>query len=340
MLWDYLAFVISNWKGEVIIMGDFNEVRNKDERFGLCFNKQGAEAFNMFIANTSLEEVSLGGCTFTWCHKSATKMSKLDRFLISESLMSSCPNLSAVSLDRYLSDHRPILLRDTSYDYGPTLFRFFHSWFEMEGLDKFVIKEKKRLSNISKVKLQEELCKLDITIDKGEGTEDVVNRRSFVCKSLQDMENIKALDAAQKAKIKWAIEGDDNSKYYHGILNKKRSQSSIRGVLVDGNWIKSPCSVKSEFFSHFKIWFEQPQETRIHINMNFPNTIMYDQKEDLESMVSKEEIKRAVWECGTDKSSGPDGFTFGFYRRFWKVIEKDVVEAVTFFFCNGYFPKG
>nr|GEV98433.1 RNA-directed DNA polymerase, eukaryota, reverse transcriptase zinc-binding domain protein [Tanacetum cinerariifolium] len=45
--------------------------------------------------------------------------------------------------------------------------------------------------------------------------------------------------------------------------------------------------------------------------------------------VSKEEIKKAVWDCGIDKSPGPDGFTFGFYRRYWKLIENDVVDAVT-----------
>ncbi|GJZ26819.1 RNA-directed DNA polymerase, eukaryota [Tanacetum coccineum] len=60
---------------------------------------------------------------------------------------------------------------------------------------------------------------------------------------------------------------------------------------------------------------------------------------ELESEVSKEEIKRAVWDCGTDKSPGPDGFTFAFYRRFWKVIEKDVVDVVTYFFTHGVFPK-
>nr|GEZ94507.1 nucleotide-binding alpha-beta plait domain-containing protein [Tanacetum cinerariifolium] len=78
ILWDYLEHVINQWDGEVVIMGDFNEVRFKSERFGLVFNVQGANVFNAFIANEGLEEVPLGGSSFTWCHKSATKMSKLD----------------------------------------------------------------------------------------------------------------------------------------------------------------------------------------------------------------------------------------------------------------------
>ncbi|GKB50184.1 RNA-directed DNA polymerase, eukaryota, reverse transcriptase zinc-binding domain protein [Tanacetum coccineum] len=119
-------------------MGDFNEVRYKYDRFGSVFNVHGANAFNSFIANAGLEEVPLGGSSFTWCHKSATKMSKLDRFLISENLLITCPNITAITLERYLSDHRPILLRESRFDYGPSPFRFYHHWLEVDGFNNFV----------------------------------------------------------------------------------------------------------------------------------------------------------------------------------------------------------
>ncbi|GJY24033.1 RNA-directed DNA polymerase, eukaryota [Tanacetum coccineum] len=95
--------------------------------------------FNTFIANAGLEEIPLGGSSFTWCHKSATKMSKLDRFLISENLFNSYPDICATSLDRFLSDHRPILLRESNHDYGPIPFRYFNHWTELDGFNKFVI---------------------------------------------------------------------------------------------------------------------------------------------------------------------------------------------------------
>ncbi|GKA12833.1 nucleotide-binding alpha-beta plait domain-containing protein [Tanacetum coccineum] len=52
MLWDYLEHEINQWDGEVVIMGDFNEVRYKSDRFGLVFKVQGADVFNwaFFIA--------------------------------------------------------------------------------------------------------------------------------------------------------------------------------------------------------------------------------------------------------------------------------------------------
>ncbi|GJY48004.1 RNA-directed DNA polymerase, eukaryota [Tanacetum coccineum] len=137
---------------------------------------------------------------------------------------------------------------------------------------------------------------------------------------------------AQKAKIKWAIEGDENVKFFHGMLNKKRNQSNIRGIMVNGTWVDDPVQVKREFFEHFRGRFDKPSVNRACIDTPFPVSLSIDQKEDMERRISKEEVKRAVWDCGVDKSPGPDGFSFSFYRHFWPVIEKDVFEAVDYFF--------
>nr|GEY47923.1 RNA-directed DNA polymerase, eukaryota [Tanacetum cinerariifolium] len=94
MLWSYLNHVINSWSGETILIGDFNEVRSKEERFGTIFNNHNASVFNSFITSGGLVEVPLEGCAFTWCHKSGNKLSKLDRFLISKDLMGSCPNIT------------------------------------------------------------------------------------------------------------------------------------------------------------------------------------------------------------------------------------------------------
>ncbi|GJX26071.1 RNA-directed DNA polymerase, eukaryota, reverse transcriptase zinc-binding domain protein [Tanacetum coccineum] len=141
--------------------------------------------------------------------------------------------------------------------------------------------------------------------DKGCSDVEIVNKRANVVRSLQELENLQSLEAAQKSKIKRAIEGDENSKYYHRILNKKRSQLAIRGILVDGNWIDSPHLVKREFLSHFKNCFDHPQDSHLHLDLNFPNTLQPDQIIDLECDVSKDKIKRAVWDCGSREVAGP-----------------------------------
>ncbi|GJV33263.1 RNA-directed DNA polymerase, eukaryota, partial [Tanacetum coccineum] len=123
-------------------------------------------------------------------------------------------------------------------------------------------------------------------------------------------------------------------------MNKKRSQLAIRGTLANGEWISEPHRVKNEFFTHFKKQFSPIQAPSICFDFTFPTRLSSDQVQDLERPVTYEEVKRAVWDCGTNKSPGPDGFSFEFYRKYWTTIDDDVFQAVRDFFVNGHFPRG
>nr|GEZ85377.1 RNA-directed DNA polymerase, eukaryota [Tanacetum cinerariifolium] len=359
---DYCVMIRGTWNGEVIVIGDFNEVRYKNERYGSVFHAHGADAFNSLISNANLQEIPLGGCAFTWCHRSASKMSKLDRFLMSEGLLSANPSFSAITLDRYLSDHTPIMLRESFHDYGPIPFRSFHYWFEIDGFEEMISKAwcespsievnpmlkliykmkllKKRIhewngmrqsSKSKKGAYKKELHDLETIIDQGNATDDMLYKRMEIIKAIQEVDKVDNMEAAQKAKIKWAIKGDENTKYYHGILNKKRNQLAIRGVLKDGIWIENPNLVKSEFLLHFKNRFQKPCSVRPVLYMTFPRQLSAMQQIDMESDVSYQEIKRAVWDCGVDKSPGPNGFTFGFIRRFCLHLSFKRVEEAGMF---------
>ncbi|GJY38512.1 RNA-directed DNA polymerase, eukaryota [Tanacetum coccineum] len=371
-LWDYIRHLVDSWSGESIILGDFNEVRSENERFGFIFYENGANAFNHFITRDGLIDLSLEGYSFTWTHPSASKMSKLDRFLVSEGMIVAFPSLSPICLERHLSDHRPILLRELDVDYGPSPFRLYHSWFSKDGFDDLVeqtwkspipnesnsiillkknfqvlkasikqwCKEDNRRSNSSKSSIQARLADLDKTIDHGKGNVEIVNESATLLKDLLDLNAKDSLDMAQKAKIHWSVEGDDYSKFFHGIIKKKRSQLAIQGIFFEGDWVVNPNSVKNEFFNHFANRFSSLANSRIIINSQFPTRLSLDQIDDLERVVSYGEIKRAVYDCGANKSPGPDGFTFEFFRRYWTLIDLDVVAVVFEFFSLGKFPFG
>nr|GEU64063.1 RNA-directed DNA polymerase, eukaryota [Tanacetum cinerariifolium] len=230
-LWDYLCSMINRWEGETVVFGDFNEVRTKQERFGSSFNIQVANVFNKCISLAGLVDIPLGGYSYTWAHKSASKMSKLDCFLILEGLLIEFPHLYGLCLDRHLSDHRPIIMFESKLDYGPIPFRMFHSWFSIEGFDKFV-KDKWNFMNVDKL------------IDQVKWDDDILIKRASLTKDLDEINSKEALDVSQKAKIQWLIEGDENSKYFYGILNND-------AVFV-GEWnisnIKTIVSVLKCFF--------------------------------------------------------------------------------------------
>nr|GEV05176.1 RNA-directed DNA polymerase, eukaryota, reverse transcriptase zinc-binding domain protein [Tanacetum cinerariifolium] len=187
--------------------------------------------------------------------------------------------------------------------------------------------------------LKEELRLVDDVIDLGSGN-DEVQKRAEIVNSLRKIDHMQAMDMAQKTKLKWAIEGDENSSFFHGMLNKKRNQSNIRRIMVDGMWKDRPVDIKKEFLHHFRSRFGKPVERRATIDMSYPRSLSDEQRDEIEREVSKEEINAAVWDCCSDKSPGPDGFTFDFYRKFWSIIENDVYAAVNHFFNNGDIPAG
>ncbi|GJU90933.1 RNA-directed DNA polymerase, eukaryota [Tanacetum coccineum] len=201
-------------------------------------------------------------------------------------------------------------------------------------------KEANKRSNDRKINIQQNLTEVDKLIDQGKSNDEILIKRITLLNDLQELNNRNAMEISQKAKIRWSIEGDENSKYFHGIMNKKRSQLAIRGTLANGEWISEPHRVKNEFFTHFKKQFSPIQAPSICFDFTFPTRLSSDQVQDLERPVTYEEVKRAVWDCGTNKSPGPDGFSFEFYRKYWTTIDDDVFQAVRDFFVNGHFPRG
>ncbi|GJW89740.1 RNA-directed DNA polymerase, eukaryota, reverse transcriptase zinc-binding domain protein [Tanacetum coccineum] len=96
---------------------------------------------------------------------------------------------------------------------------------------KIWIKDNKSETVSTIANLKKELNQLDAVIDKGTGTEVEAEKRMEVLAALRNIDHIHSMDLAQKAKIKWSIEGDENSNFFHGILNKKRNQMKTRGLV-------------------------------------------------------------------------------------------------------------
>ncbi|GKB32574.1 RNA-directed DNA polymerase, eukaryota, reverse transcriptase zinc-binding domain protein [Tanacetum coccineum] len=93
VLWNRIRDFMHSNRGKYILLCDMNEVRNAQERYGSIFSRSEAEVFNTFINSTNLIDLPMGGHSFTWMNKQGTKLSKLDRFLISEEVLNFLPDI-------------------------------------------------------------------------------------------------------------------------------------------------------------------------------------------------------------------------------------------------------
>ncbi|GJT49914.1 hypothetical protein Tco_0976071 [Tanacetum coccineum] len=74
-------------------------------------------------------------------NKAGTKLSKLDRFLISEDVTIWLPDVRITAIDRLWSDHNPILLHIDKTDFGLTPFKLYNSWLLRDGFDNLIKEE-------------------------------------------------------------------------------------------------------------------------------------------------------------------------------------------------------
>lgn len=203
---------------------------------------------------------------FTWYDQGGCKLSKLCRFLISRELLDTWPALSALALDRIFSDHCPILLKSYTADFGPIPFKFFNHWMQEEGFNEliskewvssfikgsssFILKEKLkhlkssirawRNSNLSSdsvkdFKLRTEVTSWNMLASKRElmtnsETEDfIATRRNYFLAKKCVTQSIR-----KKSRICWAVDGDENSRYFHRSVRRRMKQNSLKGLKVNG----------------------------------------------------------------------------------------------------------
>ncbi|XP_071715058.1 uncharacterized protein [Rutidosis leptorrhynchoides] len=81
-------------------------------------------------------------------------------------------------------------------------------------------------------------------------------------KSWFEKENIKSGMLKQKARIRWILEGDENSKYFHSTIRRKFNKCNIRGLNINGEWNEEPRDVKETILNHFRKIFSAKNANR------------------------------------------------------------------------------
>ncbi|KAJ9548768.1 hypothetical protein OSB04_021311 [Centaurea solstitialis] len=378
---NFLA-VIGKWEKKDGLIGCVNVYGPNDQRErvalwskldSLCDKE---EDFNNFIERNKLEEIGLGGDKFTRISDDGRKFSKLDRFLVSSSFGVRWKHLSARTLERKWSDHAPILLRDKLDDFGPIPFKFYDIWLKEDSvatLVKEVWQERpissrpdcifrdklKRLKNALKVwrkggwgEIDKEVAlarqkvrvweaKRDVSILDDSDREKWVEDR----KKWKDLEEKHVAMARQRAKLKWAKEGDENTKLFHAASKLRERRNRIQGINIQGTWSEKPEEIKKFVFEFFKKKFSKQNVLRAKLRMNRLKRIPEEEASMLERRFTEEEVWIALNDCGNNKSPGPDGFTTGFLKKFWGIIKGDLMAALDWFWekedlssgCNSSF---
>ncbi|GKB00055.1 hypothetical protein Tco_0828048 [Tanacetum coccineum] len=120
-----------------------------------------------------------------------------------------------------------------------------------------------------------------------------IESRSKIIKDLHDIEYHHLTDLRQKAKTRWALEGDENSGFFHGIINSNRNRSRINGLNIHGSWKTDLTALKSHIFQVYGSKFKEVISRPTFSSDNFKK-LSSDDLLILDYPISYQENKDAV----------------------------------------------
>jgi len=116
------------------------------------------KGFNEFIEKSELVDIPLVGRKFTWYKPNGLVKSRIDRVLVSKEWLEAWPLCQQFILNRSISDHCAVVLKEVFVDWGLRPFRSLDVWqkdsrfkdfvrlkwdsFDVQGSGIYVFKEK------------------------------------------------------------------------------------------------------------------------------------------------------------------------------------------------------
>nr|GEV67541.1 cytochrome P450 [Tanacetum cinerariifolium] len=81
---------------------------------------------------------------------------------------------------------------------------------------------------------------LDLLAELGPPSAARIAAKTDAVRDLTSFVYIKLNDLKQKSRYKWASKEDENTSFFHGIINGRRIRSRINGISILGDWVTDP----------------------------------------------------------------------------------------------------
>lgn len=123
----------------------------------------------------------------------------------------------------------------------------------------------------------------------------------------------------ESAKVKWHLEGDRNTKYFHKIYKIKSATNNIYALIIDENLVSDQETLSSYVVDHFKNLFSFPVGINIDLDLIkdiILNLISHEDNQLLTNIHTDIEIKEAIFNLNKDGAHEPDGFRAFFFQHY------------------------
>ena len=372
-LWENIQEVSSNCTKPWVVIGDFNSVLSPDEKSnGTDVTPYEVKDFLECSLASGLSDIRSIGCFFTWSNN--TVWSKIDRAMVNNLwLQAGFFGLANFLNAGCLSDHSPCivsLLQEQKRSSKP--FRFYNMWAmhddfpklvatnwstPVEGFKQFVLAKRlqslkgqlkllneKHYSHISSraAKANSDLKDAQLELHDHPRDVHIQNKVAKLRKEAMCLSDAERCFYYQQAKCTHLKQSDRCTKFFHGLVKRNTRRNHIAAICkTDGMFTLSQEQVADEFVKYYEQLLGNPQacEPLIRDILGTGPLVSPDQIDALTKDISVQEIRKALFDIGDDKSPGPDGYTSCFFKKAWQIVGDDFCGAIEEFFSSGSLLK-
>ncbi|XP_040988970.1 uncharacterized protein LOC121236591 [Juglans microcarpa x Juglans regia] len=286
------------------------------------------EEFNSWIYQGGLLEMKTKGRRFTWCNGQrglAKSWAKLDRVFLNATLISRFANAVCSYLPRSTSDHCSMHIELTKdlFSYGPSPFGssrcgliILNLWLVFKELGWYQLKVALRQCNkgvfgrtMAKIdQLGEKVERLESRLIQG-WDKDVDRELQLAAAELSSWRLREDTRLAQMTKLKWNVDGDQNSSFFHACLSNKRRKSISDMKVADRVVFYSPKAIHQGVVDYFSGFF-QKDPSRDLLDLSYLISLVISDEENARICCTPtmDEVYAAISSIPTNSSPGPDGF--------------------------------
>ena len=121
----------------------------------------------------------------------------------------------------------------------------------------------------------------------------------------------------QKSRIQWLKLGDHNSNFFHKVIKARNLMNSIKSITLENGYrSEDPETIKQEVVNHFHSVLDSNMQDSATGAYHIGGLVWSSEHLDiLNSMITHEETKSAMFSINDSKAPGPDGFFSLFFKR-------------------------
>ncbi|CAL9009767.1 unnamed protein product, partial [Prunus brigantina] len=351
-LWEYLNFVASCHQMPWLIAGDFNDMLKTNEKMGGT-PLHRLRGFKKWFDENNMIDLGYSGPKFTWTNNRVFE--RIDRAVCNMQWRQHFAEAFVQHLPRTKSDHCPIRIclksRVVSCP-NRRPFRFEAMWLKHEQFHDFISQQWDQGSGSALTKslnLVEPLKHWNLTVfgHLKQRKASLLARLNGIQRSLCHRPNCfltqleeallseyniildqEALFWQQKSRVKWLQEGDRNTKFFHLSTIVRRRRNKIEKLKNDaGIWVEEAIELKKLAVDYFTGLFcsNQLDNTNPSMPKLFPS-LWEDELNPLVASIDINEVKESLFNIGSLKTPGVDGFPACFFQNQWQLCGNGIFD--------------